>query len=266
MKKREEGFTLIELMVVISIIGFLASIILANLNIAREKGRIAAGEEMEANINHTTEQLALQLNFDGNLTDSSGLNATVYQGAVSYESGVNGQAVRLTKTGLAIANNPAFNSSSFTLSFWVKPYSNNGGFGCCYGGSNGLASMEDYLADGFRFGFGSDGKLEFWTGESGGTIYIESKKTIQIGKFNQVVLTYGNGSGTLYLDGQNAGSSKGNYIAPQGQALFINEGAPNNYYNGDMAYDDFRFYGQALTAEEIKHNYLAQAQKELARN
>ncbi|OIO31797.1 MAG: hypothetical protein COZ49_00780 [Candidatus Yonathbacteria bacterium CG_4_10_14_3_um_filter_47_65] len=40
-EKVQNGFTLIELLVVIAIVGILASVVLSNINLSREKARIA---------------------------------------------------------------------------------------------------------------------------------------------------------------------------------------------------------------------------------
>ena len=64
---RNRGFTLIELLVVIAIIAMLASVVLASLNTARQKGRDA---KRIADLKQV--QLALELYFDANSTYPTG--------------------------------------------------------------------------------------------------------------------------------------------------------------------------------------------------
>lgn len=74
--KDKGGFTLIELMVVISIIGMMSSIVFASLNSARDKGVIAAGQSFSRSLYTARGADALvYLNFDegtGIAKDTSG--------------------------------------------------------------------------------------------------------------------------------------------------------------------------------------------------
>ena len=63
--RAREGFTLIELLVVISIIGLISSIAVASLNSARDKARMAAGRQFDAQTSRVAGDMALGIwDFD----------------------------------------------------------------------------------------------------------------------------------------------------------------------------------------------------------
>lgn len=99
--KRNKAFTIIELLVVISIIGLLASIILVSLKDARESARVAALKEFSASIKHvlygnTIADLTLDSIAGGVTSDFSGngLVASVQNGINDTSNVINGKSMK----------------------------------------------------------------------------------------------------------------------------------------------------------------------------
>lgn len=61
--KRKQGFTLIELLVVIAIIAVLSTVVLGNLNVARESGANAA---IRSNLSNLRDMIAVYYDTNGN--------------------------------------------------------------------------------------------------------------------------------------------------------------------------------------------------------
>lgn len=133
MKKR--GFTLVELLVVISIISFLSSIVLASLNTAREKGRLGAAMQFSAQLQHQQGKMGYWSFNNGNTNDESGFNNNAISSGVTYSNDTfnkNGQSASFNGISSYVMvdgsnNNFNFdNNTSFTLAAWIKTTDGNG--------------------------------------------------------------------------------------------------------------------------------------------
>jgi prepilin-type N-terminal cleavage/methylation domain-containing protein len=125
------GFTLIEVLVVVSILGLVASVALANLQSAKDKAEIAAGQQFHGSVQRaigadTVGRWDFDENGGAQVSDSSGnnLHGTV-NGAVFTPNGMTGSALLfdgndfITGTGFP---NPGVNNN-LTISAWLYPTS-----------------------------------------------------------------------------------------------------------------------------------------------
>jgi prepilin-type N-terminal cleavage/methylation domain-containing protein len=127
--KSTKAFTLIELLVVISIISLLSSVVLASLNAARDKGRIAAALQSEANVYHAlADSEVMEWHADegsgSTLVDTSGNgNNGSYSGGSWTTDTWNkkGSALSFNNAGQASASSlKALPSTEMTVTAWIK--------------------------------------------------------------------------------------------------------------------------------------------------
>jgi prepilin-type N-terminal cleavage/methylation domain-containing protein len=128
--KKEKGFTLIELLVVISIIGMMSSVVLATVNTARDKARVAAAQKFSGYNSRTLGADAAGIwNFDEGSgliaydVSGNGNNATLSVGATRVTETPNkvGGAIYLAAgTYAGVPYSQSIDRSKGTLSAWIK--------------------------------------------------------------------------------------------------------------------------------------------------
>ena len=126
----KSGFTLLELLIVISIIGLLSSIVLVTYPTAVEKARIAKTLQWSASVNHLLGVDAVGVwaleDLAGSLAkDDSGFNSncSVVGSGLSAIQGVVNNGVNFTGSGYLNCANPKNLQvvGNMTLAFWAKP-------------------------------------------------------------------------------------------------------------------------------------------------
>ena len=257
------GFTLVELLVTIAIISMLASIILTNVNYAREKARIARNKQVFSQLIRFGRypETGLQKNilagawsFEGNADDLSGKgnNGTLQNGAqiLSEDQCIDGVGGCLGLDGVndwvSMSNNSTVAGRSvITIALWIRPWGTTIGMLLENNASISDPSIENTGSLNPLFYVANIGGASFGTLTAGnwyhlvGTVDGSRMKTYRDGALvSNVVFTssVSSNSGTFSIGSRN------------GIAYF---------FNGLI--DEVRIYSEALTAQQIQQMYAESA-------
>jgi prepilin-type N-terminal cleavage/methylation domain-containing protein len=251
------GFTLVELLVVISIIGLFASIIVASMRGVRDKARLAIALEFADHTYHAFGADAVGIwNFGGgSYQDSLGNRRNLIPtGVVTPEVGVDGSlalnAVSFDGASYLLSADPPrivqTSNQPWTIAAWIKPTSVSLPAGQIF-----LSTNVPYL----RIASGS-----FRLHGNSGVLLLNGINNKRTDVWYYVAATYdglgASGTVTMYVDG--VSEAKGSIGTPFGInsrasiGAFPSGGQP---VNAGTVIDDVRIYTQSLSASEVQKLY-----------
>jgi prepilin-type N-terminal cleavage/methylation domain-containing protein len=243
------AFTLVELLVVISIIGLLSTIAITQMSSSREKARIARGLSYEGSVYRAVGD---DLVSQWDLNDCSGTTAadtsgggnagTLTAGASWSTNTPSGQGCSIAFNGTAgCATVPyiGMTSASQTYSLWFN---------------TATASLQNVLSLRSTLIRVSSTQVGWWPDVQSSPVYVT--KTISLNVWHQLVIDQNGTTYNMYLDGG---------LISSGTALAINNA---NYTNGIGCYgssifsgliDDVRVFNRSLTSKEAWRLYVEEA-------
>jgi prepilin-type N-terminal cleavage/methylation domain-containing protein len=261
-RRYKTGFTLIEVIVVIAIIGLLSSIILVAVNKVRDSGRLAGAKKFATYTYRGLGADALGVwTFDDttNLAkDTSQYNSVAatsgsitWPGLSTYNN--TGRSITLNGSGYISVTNDATNNNRFnvirgSIGAWIKTTTIN---------AAGVAVA--VVSNNYGIGLAmNSGRIAVPPGPT-----TVGKTDIADGKWHYVVVSFirngGNVSYTIYVDGNIDGTIT---VSPSFVQNNFTIGAAAGGalpFTGDI--DDVVFYSQSLTASEVYNLYASQAPK-----
>jgi prepilin-type N-terminal cleavage/methylation domain-containing protein len=277
-KKFQKGFTLIEILVVVSIIGLLSSIMLVSYTNTREKSRIAAARSFAAQIDRAVGDRAVGIwNFNENsgavANDNSGggLNGTLYN-VPSWSSDTPSNAgYSLSFNGLnahvmvPYTTAMKYTGSGLTLAAWIKPNATETDGGWII--SKPWNAVGEYN---YRLRYIPNRQIEFTLGgtDTGGALAVASiytTATVPSGKWSFIAATIDSSNNVkIYIDGQQKASGTVNIpvwapsAAEANSPLAIGTVYPfgvwagNSTYSFDGLIDDVRVYVASLLGDQVQ--------------
>lgn len=269
--KKQEGYTLVEILVVIAIIGILSSVTFVAFSSAREKSRMSTAKMYEANhIGALRNDLVAEWKFDdanNRFLDSSGND---HNGScsncptVAVGEGYNGKdALRFNGINNIInlgAGNNYFPLYTFSICAWVK--SSEKGTGMTYSGVFSMTYGLSMFLDG-------SGNFSTYLVDDTTPYGLNTTTNIRDGKFHFICLSFNSSKRNMYVDGILKNSSvsawSGTSKWPTNGTIIgaeINNSSVS-YFKGLI--DDIRIYSSVLTASEIQKIYAEElSQRKLA--
>jgi len=257
---REAGFTVLELLVVITIIGILASVVFVKMSNAVDKSNVAKSQVFSDSVRHSLmANRVSEWKFDGSSgtvavdtigADSGTLVRFNFNANSGWKSGgecVSGNCLKFDGSNdyIDVAGDLG-DPSEMTIDLWFRKSNINGNVQYLMDARTG---GNWWLAQDYASGNCTDSKGNVCFN---GKVEIKSKDLAN-NTWENVVVAQNASSTKIYLNGELKNSSTG--ADPDiGQGLHIGASrVPGNYFNGFM--DEVRFYNKALSVLSIKKNY-----------
>ena len=195
--RKFQGFTIVELLIVIVVIAILAAITIVSYTGIQERARVSAAQAFAAQIKHSPDMLDATgvFAFDEcsgtTVNDSSGKgNTGTIAGTVSWSTDTptgSGCSLFFNGSSTYVSTAAEIGATFYIKSLWVK--TNTSGCGNFISGS-GSAFYDCTLR----------------SGHNGSWSAIGANNPINDGKWHHILSRYDNGTLTLYADGKNLGS------------------------------------------------------------